>query len=460
MRGYFYDWVWVFLLSGFIFSCPLNPVRAAAPHYVFAHYMVCYSTYGDNIQGYMQDIQDAQAAGIDGFALDMGAYDDPTQPYYNKNVAYIYAAAANVNTNFKLFFSVEFTNTAAIVSLISSYASRPNTFYQGTNVVVSTYGQNATLKPGDGGVDWAKGVFAPLQQQGISVYFVPFFWPNPVTELPTYSQEAGVVNSYSNLVNGLFLFGAAGLPYQLANCNSNYTLAAHQGGKIFMASATPGYWGCGQYENDRRYFEFDGGEGTVLQWQSIIANQPDWVEITTWNDFGENTYLSPLNDPEQYNSALVTPHRYCHAGFTDLTRRYISWYKTGVPPATNQDALYYFYRTHSTNLIASATNDIPITLFHGDVADVIYNTLFLTAPARLQVISGTNSANYSLGAGLQQVRTPFAPGPQTFTLTRNSNTVVSVQGPPILAAITNYDYFTASGYAYGLMPPTNMVAHP
>lgn len=447
-----YRVLWLFLLSGLMFSATMNAARAAGPHYVFAHYMVCYPVYGASVAGFEQDIQAAQAAGIDGFALDMGAYNDPTQQYYNKNVAMMYAAAEALGTGFKLFFSVEFTNTASIVQLISTYAGRTNTFYQGTNIVVSTFGQN--------NLDWANGVFAPLQQQGISVCFVPYFEPVTVNTLPPYSEATNILNTYSNLLNGLFYFGAADLPQALTNLNSNYNRAVHQAGKIFMASASPTYWGDVQYYNGREYFEFDGGEGTVSQWLSIIANQPDWVEITTWNDFGESTYLSPVNNPAQYESQLSTPYRYCHAGYLELAKRYIAWYKTGVPPAINQDAVFYFYRTHSTNLVASATNDIRVTALNGDVADVVYNTLLLTAPAQLQVVSGTNSATYSLGAGLQQVRTPFAPGPQSFTVTRNTNIVVTVQGPPILAAITNYDYFTASGYAYGLMPPTNLVAQP
>ncbi len=122
--------------------------------------------------------------------------------------------------------------------------------------------------------------------------------------------------------------------------------------------------------------------------------------------------------------------------------------KLGVPPPITQDSLYYFYRIHSLNLVAP--NDIPVTQIHGDIADVIYNTLLLTAPAQLNVQSGTHSVTYSLGAGLQQVRTPFAPGTQTFTLLRNGAPVLSVQGAPIMSSITNYDYFPASGYAYGL----------
>lgn len=422
-----------------------RPARAGGPHYVFAHYMVCFSTYGQTLAGYERDIQEAQAAGIDGFALDVGDYDDPAQTYYNTNIALIYSAAEQLGTGFKLFFSVDMANTNAIVDMISTYARHTNTFRYGTNVVVSTFGQN--------NLDWQGSIFAPLKTGGITVFFVPFCIPNPPSELPTYQAGVNILNTYSNLLNGLFLYGAAGLPYQLAQCNSNYNAAVHAAGKIYMAGMSPHYWGNVQYSIGRRYYEFDGGEGTILQWNSIIANQPDWVEIVTWNDFAESSYISPINNPEQFESQLTTPHRYSHAGFLELTKRYIAWYKTGVAPATNNDALFYFYRIHPMNLVASDTNDIPVTWRIGDIADVIYNTVFLASPAQLTVTSGTNSVSYSLAAGLQQVRTPFAPGPQTFTLTRNGNQVLSAQGSPILSQITNYDFFPASGYAYGPLIP-------
>jgi glucan endo-1,3-alpha-glucosidase len=439
----------VWALVGFV-----PRVQAAGPHYVFAHYMVCFPTYGATIAGFEQEIREAQAAGIDGFALDEGVYDDPTQPYYNSNIALMYSAAEQLNTGFKLFFSVEVTNAASIVDMISTYAARTNTFRQGGNVVVSTFGQNGT--------DWLKSVFIPLKSKGISVFFIPYFWPNPITELPSYQDGVNILNTYSSLLNGLFYFGAAGLPAQLSACNSNYTLAAHQAGKIFMASVTPHYWGCNQPATGRRYFEFDGGEGTVSQWQSIITNQPDWVEITTWNDFNESTYISPVINPGQYEQQVQIPARYCHSGFLNLSQPYITWYKTGQQPALTNDELFYSYRIHSTNLVASDTNDTPVTTFFGDIADVIYNTVFLTAPAQLEILSGTNSVTKTLGAGLQQLRTPFAPGAQTFILLRSGVQVLSAEGPPILSQIQRYDYFPASGLACQPppSPPTGLQVVP
>ena len=123
-----------------VFLAFARPALAAGPHYVFAHYMVCYSDYGQSIAGYEHDIQDAQAAGIDGFALDVGDYDDPAQTYYNTNIFLMYAAAEQLSNGFKLFFSVDMgDNTNAIVDMIHTYANRTNSFHYQGRLVVSSF---------------------------------------------------------------------------------------------------------------------------------------------------------------------------------------------------------------------------------------------------------------------------------------------------------------------------------
>jgi glucan endo-1,3-alpha-glucosidase len=418
-------------------------------HYVFAHYMVCYATYGESLQAYVQEIKEAQAAGIDGFALDVGAWSGP-ETYYKTRVALIYNAAEQSGTGFKLFFSVDCAYSSDIVDMVSTYGPRTNSFrYQG-KVVLSTFTQNTR--------DWQGTVFNPLNAKGIQVFFIPFFLPNPPTELPGYQGAVSILNTYTNLLDGLFLFGAAGLPSQLAQCNSNYTAAVHTAGKTFMAGVSPHYWGYKQYSVGRRYFEYDGGEGIDMQWKAVIASQPDWVEIVTWNDFNESTYVSPVDDPGQYFGELVTPRRYCHSGFLQLSKRYISWFKSGIAPTNDTDALFYFYRTHLKNAVASDTNDVPVTGFLGDVEDTLYTTAFLTAPANLEISSGSQLATNSLPAGWSNLRTRFSPGPQTLTLRRSGAQPLFLKGPDILSTITNYDFFPASGYAYRPAPPRNV--HP
>jgi glucan endo-1,3-alpha-glucosidase len=243
----------------------------------------------------------------------------------------------------------------------------------------------------------------------------------------------------------------------VTNIDAAFGQACANGGKLFMAGCSPTYWGCAQPTSGRPFFETEGGEGILTEWNWIIQNQPDWVEIVTWNDLNESTYLNPLAAPDQFNQS--PPKRYSHAGYLELAKRYISWYKTGQQPPITRDSLYYFYRTHSTNAVAMDTNDVPVTVFLGSVEDAINTTVLLTAPASLEIISGATRTTNSLPSGISNLRTPFASGAQIFTLRRNQQQLLTIQGPNVLTKITNYDYFTASGYSYvqtNLPPPSDL----
>jgi hypothetical protein len=437
--------------NSWILFATVSTALAGSPHYVFAHYMVCYALYGETVAGYQQEIQDAQAAGIDGFALDVGEWNGP-DTYYKTRVESIYEAAEGLNSGFKLFFSVDMSSTNDIVQMISAYANRPNSFYYKGGLVVSSFCGN--------GLNWTNGVFQPLQALGLTnIFFVPFFTPEGYSFDNTMAGVGALLSKYSFL-NGLFNFGA-GLPGDISFVNNAYFQACTNAGKLFMAGVSPSYWGYAQYSTGRTYFESQGGEGMAGEWNWVIQNQPDWVELVTWNDLTEGTYINPLVQPNwntyQYNTGPC--RRFSHNGYLELSKRYINWYKTGQPPATNQDVLFYFYRAHFTNAVAGATNEVPVSVFMGTVQDVIYTTTLLTAPATLEIASGTNHATNTLPAGLSNLRTPFAAGAQQFTLRRNGAPLLTVQGSNIAAQIQYYDYFTCSGYAYGsntMAPPTNL----
>jgi glucan endo-1,3-alpha-glucosidase len=324
--------------------------------------------------------------------------------------------------------------------------------------VLSSYGHNDVPIAGWTGVDWTNTVIGRLAKDGHPIFFIPHFFSSPVQELPGYVEAQSILQKYGNLLDGLFLFVAAGLPTQLAHCNSNYTLAVHSVQKVFMASVSPHYWGCAQPSLGRRYFENDGGEGIVLQWRSIIANQPDWVEIVTWNDWNESTYVCPIDDPGLFFVGAQTPRRYCHAGYFELSKHYISWYKNGVEPKIAQDRLFCFYRAHPKATIASNTNDIPVTWFIGDVQDNVYASVFLTAPADLEIVSGNTATTNSLPLGLHHLRSAFSPGRQIFTLRRNGVAVASVRGVDIKSDIANYDFFPF-GASSNNQPPVPINFH-
>jgi glucan endo-1,3-alpha-glucosidase len=449
-------------LAGVFFGslavCVQAQTNTAAGHQVFAHYMVCYATYGQNVAGYQREIKEAQDAGIDGFVLDVGAWNNPAWMYYNQRVALIFDAAEALGTGFKLSFFLEFSGTTNIADLVHKYARRPNTFWYNGGMVLSSWGMNDVPSMGWVGLNWTN-ILSGLKSEGYPIFFIPHFWPAYAHELPTYDDAQSLLATNAAILNGLFLFGGAGLPAQLAQCNSNYNKAVHQAGKTFMAGISPHYWGNAQPTSGRRYFESYGGEGLDLQWKSIITNQPQWVNIVTWNDFNESTYISPVEDAGQYFGALTTPHRYSHKGYLEFSKHFIAWFKSGKEPAIDRDVVFYFYRTHPKIAVASDTNDVPVTSLAGDVQDTIYTTATLTASAQLLVSSGGTVTTNSLGTGVTTLRTPFKPGPQILSLYRNGQLVMASQGSNILAQIKNYDFFPATGFVYNKPPPpTNFKA--
>lgn len=425
----------LFALAGLLAHAAPQDSTKPAPKHVFAHYMVCFATYGEGVKNYKREIREAQAAGIDGFALNCGSWHN--EPHYPRRVAQLYQAAAELDSGFRLFFSVDLDNVDFILDMIRTYARHPAQFLQRDRVVVSTFAAP--------GVPWKAKVLDPLRAEGVDVFFIPFFYPESVAELPSYHDMVQLHAKWADVVDGLFYFGGPGLPAQLAASNAAATKALHEVGKISMASYTPSYWGHKQ--PGRRYYEMAGGEGTELQWKSIIETQPEWVEIVTWNDFGEASYVCPIKDFSKALSFLEPPPRHCHAGYLELSRHFIEWYKTGQEPAIDREGLFFFYRTHPKD--AGVEGDKPVDLRNGVIEDVLYVTTLTNAAAELRVTTGGTAAEpVPVAPGLRHHRFPFKPGPQRFELWRGGEAVVRANGTKIESHPKHYNFVTTTGYAY------------
>jgi glucan endo-1,3-alpha-glucosidase len=415
------------------------------PHYVFAHYIVALPSYSETVDGFRREIMEAQAANIDGFALNVGAWDD-VQSYYKRRVSLIYQAAEQLGTGFKLFFSVDFENPTNIVNMVEAYANRTNTFrYQG-KVVLSSYGHNDVPSAGWPGMDWTNAILGKLKGDGYPVFFIPFFFSDPVNELPGSVEATNILTKYAGILDGLFLFAAAGELEETIAANAQYAYVVKQARKTSMTSVYPNYWGFKQITAGRRYYESLGGEGTELQWLQLIGYAPDWVEIVTWNDFDESTYVSPVVNPGQYFSELQSPRRNTHAGYLELSKYYITWYKRGAQPPIDRDALFYFYRIHPKDLVI--TNDVPVTWVSQYVQDELYLTTMLKSPATLVVTSGGVRSSYDQAAGISHVRVPFQVGSQVFEVWRGNSRLAVINAPQVTTLLTNYNFFPTSGFSY------------
>jgi glucan endo-1,3-alpha-glucosidase len=420
---------------------------------VFAHYMVCNKSYGNGtVEGYKQDIQDAQAAGVDGFVLNTGGWD----LNYQQNMQNLFQAASELGTDFKFFISIDRCcglSDPDILSMIKTYVNHPNHFKYNNVPMLSAWAGGGGTAERDW---WNNNILTPLKNSGYNTYFVPFLFTSDFDETPDYNKYLSNYNTWwNNLVNGYFYFGPVGLPsYTEPSILTSGEASAkvfHDNGLTFMGSVSPYYWGEKQTTAGRRYYEYHGGEGIAAQWKSILEVQkPEWIELVTWNDWGEGTYMSPMDDINKYWPYAGHPQLgfyKTHKGFADLNKYYINWYKTGVQPSITSDNMYFFYRTHPKDLAASNDPKGPVTWRTGDVNDEIHVTTMLTAPAELRVITGGVTKSYTVGAGIVHTRIPFNTGTQSFELWRNSVRVIQQQGENILTAITEYDFNVYSGSA-------------
>ena len=428
--------------------------RAAhSPKLVFAHFVYA-PDYGGSVAGYERDMQEAQAAGIDGFALNCG---DWNGGQYKTVTAKIFQAAAALNSGFKLFFSADLTSglsAAEIQDMVKTYGNNPYYFHFNNRPVLSTWG-GETMQSGF----WNDSVLVPLKQAGFNVYFVPRFYTmvdGQMYETATAPQAVADTSNawWKNVVDGLFVINGLALNLDTTAPNvsgaEGYASVLHKAGRTVMSSVSPQYWGNRQISIGRRYFEYSGGEGLARQWQSIInVQKSDWVELFTWNDFDEATYFSPIDDVNKYWPYLQHPalgFYKTHAGILKLNQYYVNWFKTGVKPMPSSDSLYAFYRTHPKSAPATKDKLGPVNWIIGNIQDDIYVTTILTAPASLVVNTGSQTVTIPVPAGLHNSRVPFSPGAQTFQIARGGKTIVSQAGEPITSTSDEYNfiYYTVS----------------
>lgn len=419
------------------------PPHAASPKMVFAHYMVCLPPAGTapTVQDFKNDIVLAQKCGIDGFALNCGGWSTGQGAYYKRWSLLMYQAAEELGTNFQLFFSEDHLPDAEILDMVQSTYTHPNQFRCGGRPVLSSF--DDPLSP---------ALIAALAGRGTPVFFAPNYTPQVPHEVDT-AADVSEVAGRAEYMDGFFDFGAGGTGPEIAGNTSRLAPAFAALGKTFMSSVTPYYRGLG---GNYRLFETRGCEAMEAEWQAAISADVPWVEIVTWNDFSEASYLMPFPVSQE---AAVWPGHWgpilSHAGYAAATGYYASWFKSGHAPAITQDLLCYSYRLYPKRLSAQVTPsdpNSPLARPSGadGLDDKVYVTLFAKQAGQLTIRSGSSARLYRIKAGVNNIEMFFNPGAQRFVFTRGAATVIDRVGEHAISATdVSSDFNTFSGYATG-----------
>jgi len=362
-----------------------NPAHAQGK-LVLADYIIenqDYSGSTDNatkVAAYEREILEAQAAGIDGFALDTTIWLQQTKDI--TEATQIFQAAVALNNGFKLCMAPEdfLMGSNDIKDMIRRFANDPtysSVYLKINNKAALIVGDANTL----GTTGWAQirsdlanGTGPVTPPAGFSASLNT---PLPITFIaqnafgsnasePTLSEIQTGFNQWASTIDGEYFPIYDSLPGSGGSLDSlpsseNFATVVHGGGKLYAAPATfQAVSGAGN-----EYFEYSGYSSLRKQWMDAInVSHPDLMFLQDWNNFDDGAYISPIDDPNKYpNASFLTgdglptwgnvnqpPLGYYHShhGATALTSYYAQWYKTGTQPAISKDTVYWAYRTQST----------------------------------------------------------------------------------------------------------------
>ncbi|KAI0753268.1 glycoside hydrolase [Daedaleopsis nitida] len=463
--------------------------QASQPKYVVAHHIVGL-TAAYTVDDWMEDISLAQQNGIDGFALNVG-----NDPYTPQQVENAYQAAEGLGSDFKLFISFDMSpgcfpcqtadDASRLRDLTLHYATRPNQLQVDSKAFVSSF-SGETCDFGHGG-DVPGGWRAEFtQHEGMAgrMHFVPSFFVDPAT----FTQYAGVMDGNFNWNSGWpITLTTSAAPSLLPGVDLNNIDAVARralqkyigsfdgdagyiakladvpgSAHTYMAAVSPWFFTHFGADTYNKNWVYDADEHLLAaRWEALIAHRDavDLVQILTWNDFGESSYLGPKRATQPLPpGAARWVDGFDHTGWLALTKHYAAHFKSGVEPAVEKDVLVMWARPHPKNArVAGDADPVGPPRDFELLQDRIWAVVLATGDAQLTLASGDADGaaqTFDVRAGVNKFSLPLEASGHGFmrgVLVRDGQTVVELHPEGFVfdphPSAYNYNAFVASATA-------------
>ncbi|KAI1742932.1 glycoside hydrolase family 71 protein [Xylaria scruposa] len=301
-------------------------MAAAADKKVFAHYIVGL-TSGQSRDQWQLDISQAKASGIDGFALNVGAQDS----YNSAQLPLAYDVASANGFSVFLSFDMAASSWSAdqISSYINTYKGYGSQFKLNGLPVVSTFEgpSQSDIWPG---VRSATG----------GIFFIPD-WA---------SLGAQGVGAKSSLIDGAFNWGAWPEANQYTMSTGNdVAYKSVLNGKPYMMGVSPYFYTDLPQYNKNWYSSSDSL--WFDRWKQVLDINPEYIEIITWNDYGESSYINAPVSQQIVSGAQSYINGFDHTAFRFVLPYFISAYKAGnANVAVPSEGAVAWYRTTPANV--------------------------------------------------------------------------------------------------------------
>ncbi|KNZ64436.1 hypothetical protein VP01_102g7 [Puccinia sorghi] len=330
-----------------------------SPKLVFAHFITGL-TVNYSRSDWSSQINLAASHGIDAFALNVGLPDG----WQLQQVKDAYEAADAVKTtsgtSFKLFLSLDMSviqSADDVTTWVTSFVPLSAQLLINGRPLISTFsGETNNLGGDDLSSGWYAALKAPLagRDQPLDALFIPA-WS---------SLDPTTAVSRNPVVDGIMTWSS--WPTGSENINTltddQFQSNARSSRKLYMAGVTL------DEQDDNLYID---------RWMKLISmpDQPDFIQIISWNDYGESHYIGPrLGTPPADTTWL---DGFDHQSWLKMSDYFIKWYKTGTRPTIEDDAVHFNYRPHSVNAVATSDALPPPTNASVSV-DAVYASTFLS----------------------------------------------------------------------------------
>ncbi|PYI12923.1 mutanase [Aspergillus violaceofuscus CBS 115571] len=412
---------------------------------VFAHFMVT-NSQNYTASDWESDMKLAQDAHIDAFALNM-AWQDSTNDI---SVEAAFDAAGSVG--FKLFFSFDYAGNGpwskdTVISMIQQYGSNGAYFLYNGQPFVSTF-----EGPGNAD-DWVE-----IKAQ-TNCYFIPDW--SSVGAKPAAALANGVAD-------GLFSWSAWPWGNQTMDTYTDASYLQYLEGKPYMMAISP--WFYTNLPGYDKNWLWKGDSLWFDRWQELLGldPMPEFVEIISWNDYGESHYIGPIYEKSMaafdigdapFNYALNFPHD----GWRDVLPFLIDLYKTGKADVT-EDKVVIWYRPHPVSACSTGgttlntAQQLQIEFDPADgLEDRIYILALFTNGNHEVIVINAGGTGYPTwesmpngegGSGLWFGTYPATPGEVAFNLIYGETQTGSLTGIDISSTcpliLNNYNAWVGS----------------
>ncbi|KAH0589728.1 hypothetical protein H2248_005449 [Termitomyces sp. 'cryptogamus'] len=368
--------------------------------------------------------------GVDAIALNYGA-----SSWELDQIASAYAAAKSISSPLKLFLSPDFTSHACdldpLIAEIKRFAGHPSQFKVNGRVMVSSF-EGKCLKQ----VGWQK------IKSEVGAYLMPF-----ISGLEGQFGQWGVLDTW-------FCWGCAWPSGNIDKTMADDHYYISQLGSRYGTTVSPWLFTHYDYKN----FLHKSDDWLYLtRWNQLMAmrDQLTFVEVISWNDFGESHYMGPIHGLQPSGTTWV--NNFPHTAWQELSAYYIHAFKTGSYPTITEDIVYYWARPHPASARASK-DSLEKPQGWDWVSDTLWAAVFLTAPGTVTLTSGSSSQTFkNVPAGVSRLSIPLTPGMISVKVERGGKTVASerARGYNYVSTPETYNFNAWVGAAKGTVQPSS-----